>query len=160
MEKFIDSLIRQIKAYFTAYSISANVITDYTKAQQSMPSIVITRVSGQPVKFITVTIESKTATAATLLRSREAYSILFQLDIFSKSSRERDSLFSSLHSALKTIRNATFIDPIFFRHITHFETENDEDYYRFSLDCRFWGFDIFREAHDLVLETELNSTKT
>lgn len=160
MEKFIDSLIRQIKAYFTAYSVSTNVITDYTKAQQSMPSIVITRVSGQPVKFITVTIESKTETAATLLRSTDAYSILFQLDIFAKSSRERDSLFSSLHSAMKTIRDATFLDPIFFRHITHFETENDEDYYRFSLDCRFWGFNMYEEESKLVLDADSIITKT
>lgn len=160
MEKFIDSLLRQIQAYFTLYSVSAKVITDFTKAQQSMPCVVLTRVSGQPVKFITVTIESKTETAATLLRSRDAYSILFQLDIFSKSSRERDDIFSYTHECLKTIKDATFDDPIFFRHITHFETENNEDYYRFSLDCRFWGFNMYQEISNLVLDADSIITKT
>ncbi len=160
MEKFIDSLLRQIQTYFSDLEIEAKVITDFTKATQEMPCVVLTRVSGQPVKFVTVTIESKTQTKEALLKSREAYSILFQIDIFSKSSRERDSLFSSLHNALKQIRTATYNDPIFFRHITFFESLNDEGYFRYSIDCRFWGFDMFREQYDLVIQTQADLTKT
>lgn len=159
MEKFVDSLIRQIRAFFVDRNFDIRIITDFTKAEQQMPCIVLTRISGQPVKFVTVRIESKDETEATLLRSNDAYSLLFQLDIFSKSSRERDNIFSTLHNALKNIKNTTYDDPIFFRRITFFESENDENYFRYSLDCRFWGFDMFREAYDLVLETELNTTK-
>ncbi len=86
--------------------------------------------------------------------------MLFQIDIFATSSRERDQLFSNVVNGVRSIQVATANAPILFRRIPFFESIDEDDAYRFRIDARSKGaFEISEAIYKLVLDTQAQIIK-
>ena len=154
MENWIDSLITVLKSYVTC-----PVTTAWPDVDATFPQVVISRITGEPVLRQTVIQESKTDTATILKYAINTHSVLFQIDIFATSSRERDRLFSNVVNGVRSIQVATANAPILFRRIPFFESIDEEDAYRFRIDARFWCFEISEATYKLVLDTQAQIIK-
>jgi len=154
MENWIDSLITVLKTYVTC-----PVTTAWPDVDASFPQVVISRITGEPVLRQTVIQESRTDTATVLKYAVNTHSVLFQIDIFATSSRERDQLFTNVVNGVRSIQVATANAPILFRRIPFFESIDEDDAYRFRIDARFWCFEISEATYKLVLDTQAQIIK-
>ena len=147
MEKIMDALLKKLK------TIGVRVVGSFPMSELEYPTISVTLANGNSGNTNKILNILKDETTATLDNVFTYYNLLFQIDVFAKTSRERDQLISKVISKLKEFRHPSYEEPLYFVRIQSMRNLDNEYEYRTSIDARMYGFEVMQSFEYLVKET-------
>lgn len=153
MEKIYDALLKALKG------IGVRVVSSFPMAEMEYPTVSVTLVSGDTINKSSVLSILKDQTTAAVESAYAVYTLLYQIDIFTKSSRERDKLMGDVLRILKDLRSPSQEVPLYFVKAMNIRYEDSEDEYRGIITARFYAFDVATSQEYIVQNTNAQISK-
>lgn len=150
MEKWIDTIILKLQEI-----PNVRIVSGFPMTELIYPTIAITKVGGEIVKRTTLEEKIKGADIATI-RNAQPYSVLFQIDVFAQSSRERDQLMMQAMNKLRELRIPTFDSPVMLVNAYGFRDEDTGEEYRGTFTARLYCLSYEESQEYLVKQINTN----
>lgn len=149
MEKWADTILRKLQEI-----PNVRVVSGFPMTELTYPTISVTKINGEQIKRQTFFDKVENVDTATI-RNASAYSVVFQVDVFSQSSRERDRLMLQVVNKLKELNTPSYDSPVVYVKAYGFHDDDSEEEYRGVMSIRFYCLDF--EEQDAYLVKNVNA---
>ena len=150
MEQWVDTILQKLGEIQ-----NVRVVNGFPMTELTYPTIAVSKVGGEQIKRTTFFNQVNGIDTATI-RNASAYSVLFQIDIFTKTSREKDQLMLQALKKLKELQTPSYDSPVVFIRAYSFRDEDNEQEYRGTMSVRFYCLDFEEEEAYLVKNVNSN----
>jgi len=144
MEKWTDTILQKLQEI-----PDVRVVVGFPMTELTYPTIAVSKINGEQIKRSTF-FDRIDGTDTATIRDATPYSVVFQIDIFAESSRERDQLMLQALNKLKELNTPSYDSPVVYVKAYGFHDEDSEEEYRGVMSVRFYCLD-FIERDDYLL---------
>jgi len=152
MEKWADTILQKLQEI-----PDVRVVIGFPMTELVYPTISLVKINGEQIKRSTFFDQVKDTDTATI-RNAIPYSVTYQVDVFTQSSRERDQLMMQALEKLKELRVPSYDSPVVFMRAYGFRDEDSEQEYRGTMSVRFYC--LIYEEEQAYLVKNVNTSLT